>query len=85
MAKDKKNMKVTCALCQKVYTDFKLLVNINKSFHICFYCAENGVRILPSTPPTSSDLTLMKPSEIKTALDQHVIGQDAAKKALAVA
>ena len=41
--------------------------------------------MLPKSTSFSSDLTLMKPSEIKHALDQHVIGQDQAKKALSVA
>ncbi|MBQ8827833.1 MAG: ATP-dependent Clp protease ATP-binding subunit ClpX, partial [Clostridia bacterium] len=33
----------------------------------------------------SGDVRLLKPAEIKKALDEYVIGQDAAKKALAVA
>ena len=59
--------------------------------HICDQCIQQAQNILNdemnSKLKTSlnSHLTLLKPVEIKKFLDQYVIGQDEAKKVLAVA
>lgn len=59
--------------------------------HICDQCIQQAQNILNdemnSKLKTSlnSHLTLLKPVEIKNFLDQYVIGQDEAKKVLAVA
>lgn len=59
--------------------------------HICNECLEicNEIRREEMEINTAKKSTfapkLMKPSEIKNALDQYVIGQDSAKKKLAVA
>jgi ATP-dependent Clp protease ATP-binding subunit ClpX len=61
---------------------------------ICDICIQNSVEILrknanpyqtPATRQTIRDFSLLKPSELKRALDQYVVGQDAAKQALSVA
>jgi len=59
--------------------------------HICDKCVAQANQILSEelstrkTKTSQSALTLMKPMEIKTHLDQYVIGQDDAKKVLSVA
>jgi len=59
--------------------------------HICDKCVAQANQILSEELSTRknktshSALTLMKPMEIKTHLDQYVIGQDDAKKVLSVA
>jgi ATP-dependent Clp protease ATP-binding subunit ClpX len=59
--------------------------------HICDKCVAQANQILSEELSTrknksaQSALTLMKPMEIKTHLDQYVIGQDEAKKVLSVA
>ena len=64
--------------------------------HICERCIEQAHQIIteelgainePKRAPRSgsSDLALKKPKEIKDFLDQYVIGQDEAKRTLAVA
>ena len=65
--------------------------------HICEHCAEQAHKIVeqelgltkPENQKTEGDenaaFTLPKPSEIKTYLDQYVIGQDDAKKVMSVA
>ena len=59
--------------------------------HICDKCIEQAHGIVleeiasASNDEVSSDITLKKPKEIKEFLDQYVIGQDDAKKVLAVA
>jgi ATP-dependent Clp protease ATP-binding subunit ClpX len=59
--------------------------------HICDKCVTQANQILAEELVTrkyksnQSHLTLLKPLEIKTHLDQYVIGQDDAKKVLSVA
>ncbi|EOR94834.1 ATP-dependent Clp protease ATP-binding subunit ClpX [Arcticibacter svalbardensis MN12-7] len=59
--------------------------------HICDKCVAQANQILAEelsvrkTKGAGSSVTLMKPMEIKEHLDQYVIGQDEAKKVLAVA
>jgi len=59
--------------------------------HICDKCVAQANQILSEELSTrknktaQSALTLMKPMEIKSHLDQYVIGQDDAKKVLSVA
>ena len=58
--------------------------------HICDKCVAQANQILSEELSTrknktaQSALTLMKPMEIKSHLDQYVIGQDDAKKVLSV-
>ncbi len=58
--------------------------------HICNLCIEQAYEILTQEQKKKSTLKLdaakiLKPTEIKNFLDQYVIGQDEAKKNLAVA
>ena len=58
---------------------------------ICTQCAEQAYLIAKELVPQSGkevplpDFTIRKPKEIKDFLDQYVIGQDEAKRTLAVA
>ena len=86
MAKSKK----CCSFCGRSEDEVRLLITgING--YICDECAESAHRIvleaLPSQKPVEIPdfKTLPKPKEIKNYLDQYVIGQDEAKKTLAVA
>lgn len=56
--------------------------------HICDHCAEQAHEIVKSEAkdkPRRFSLQLKKPAEIKAFLDNYVIGQEEAKKVLAVA
>ncbi len=60
--------------------------------HICNHCIEQGFEVvIEETRPRRSQtseppkLNLIKPVEMKTFLDQYIIGQDQAKKVLSVA
>ncbi len=86
MVKSKK----CCSFCGRSEDEVRLLITgING--YICDECAESAHRIvleaLPSQKPVEIPdfKTLPKPKEIKDYLDQYVIGQDEAKKTLAVA
>jgi ATP-dependent Clp protease ATP-binding subunit ClpX len=60
------------------------------SAHICDYCVVQAKAIVDEEMPKKKDQAfsktkILKPFEIKNHLDQYVIGQDEAKKILAVA
>ncbi|MGV9004980.1 ATP-dependent Clp protease ATP-binding subunit ClpX [Flavobacterium sp.] len=79
-----------CSFCGRKKPETNLLIaGINA--HICDRCIEqaNGIVVEELKTSTkvkvSTDLVLRKPKEIKTFLDQYVIGQDQTKKVMAVA
>jgi ATP-dependent Clp protease ATP-binding subunit ClpX len=92
MAKNKNSQEGFCNFCgQKIDTSKTLLIQgIDAS--ICEYCADSvgemahDFQAQMSTKRKSDfKLNLLKPHEIKEKLDEYVIGQDEAKKVIAVA
>ncbi len=88
-----KQQHLHCSFCGKSKQEVKLLI-AGQDGHICESCVENAHEILAqelvastiSTPaPVASKLSVKKPIETKKFLDEYVIGQDDAKKILAVA
>lgn len=84
--------KICCSFCGKSQDEAKKLVAGPKNIYICDECVDLCCQIIyeefPAEPVHSSfslDFKLPKPKEIREHLDQYVIGQDDAKKALAVA
>ncbi len=82
-----------CSFCGRSRDEVKILI-AGQDGHICENCVEHAREIIgqelgavAETKPTSSSykLTVKKPMEIKKFLDEYVIGQDDAKKILAVA
>ena len=85
---DKKN--VNCSFCGRDKQDTNVLIaGINS--HICDSCIEQALGIVHSEKEgkdqqiLAAQMNLLKPIDIKTHLDQYVIGQDNAKKILSVA
>ena len=85
---DKKSIK--CSFCGKDKQETNVLIaGINA--HICDSCIDQAIGIVDAeksgknTSELSEHFKLLKPQEIKNHLDQHVIGQDDAKKVLSVA
>lgn len=84
-------MKKVCSFCGRGEQDVKLLITGLNGF-ICNECAEQAYQITKEALKAGSDKTdlgfeldkLPKPKEIKEYLDQYVIGQDDAKRYLAV-
>lgn len=81
---------IRCSFCNRDKQDTVVLIaGING--HICDKCIEQAQRIVKEEllekghSSYVSALTLLKPVEIKKHLDEYVIGQDEAKKVLAVA
>jgi len=83
-----------CSFCGAKRADVEILFQGMNGANICNKCVENGHKILldnemaqpvkPQAAPLKQE-ELMKPRQIKEFLDQWVIGQDDAKRAMAVA
>ncbi|MCG8411150.1 MAG: ATP-dependent Clp protease ATP-binding subunit ClpX [Bacteroidales bacterium] len=78
-----------CSFCGREKKETDLLV-AGLSGHICDRCIEQAHNIVLEELQKKGnfdveDIELLKPAEIKEFLDQYVIGQDEAKKYLAVA
>lgn len=80
---------VSCSFCGRNKADVELMISgINA--HICNNCITQSYQILEEENKvqkkgTSPEFSLIRPKEIKTHLDQFVIGQDDAKINLSVA
>ncbi|PKP50924.1 MAG: ATP-dependent Clp protease ATP-binding subunit ClpX [Bacteroidetes bacterium HGW-Bacteroidetes-1] len=79
-----------CSFCGSPRADVRLLIS-GFDAHICDRCVEQAQIILNEEVTSKqqkvrkSDFKILKPAEIKNFLDQYVIGQDEAKRILAVA
>jgi ATP-dependent Clp protease ATP-binding subunit ClpX len=82
-----------CSFCGRSRDEVKILI-AGQEGHICENCVEHAREIIDqelmvrddkSANPSSFKLTVKKPVEMKKFLDEYVIGQDEAKKVLAVA
>ncbi len=78
----------SCSFCGRPRSQVGLLI-AGLSGHICDHCIVQARTIVDeevSTKPKEElPVNVLKPSDIKTKLDDYVIGQDDAKKVLAVA
>jgi ATP-dependent Clp protease ATP-binding subunit ClpX len=79
-----------CSFCGKSHAEVRKLVS-GPGVYICDGCVETFKQVLDKelaeeAPKTEiPQLSVKQPAEIKAELDKHCIGQDAAKKTLAVA
>ena len=85
----KKQQENFCSFCGKSDKEAALLLSGMYGF-ICDECIERGHIVVQEElkhlkKANTPDFKLLKPIEIKSFLDQYVIGQDEAKKILAVA
>ncbi len=95
MAKNDDRKSIRCSFCGKPQSLVERLIAGNGSY-ICDECVrlcmsivdedyDPNARSKPAQQPTLLPERLPKPAEIKANLDEYVIGQDEAKKVLAVA
>lgn len=79
-----------CSFCLRSRSEVQLLITGSKA-NICNQCATDAYNIALEELNTKNkrqldkQLTLLKPSEIKSHLDEYIIGQDDAKKVMSVA
>lgn len=83
---------IRCSFCGRAADEVISMV-AGPSVYICDRCVNDAAGIVKADggeasivpPPPSPKRRRLLPHEIKSALDEHVVGQDRAKKALAVA
>lgn len=82
---DRKQLR--CSFCNKTQDQVRKLI-AGPGVYICDECIDICSEIIEEEfdgePVEDTDINLLKPTEIKNFLDQHVVGQEEAKKVLAV-
>jgi ATP-dependent Clp protease ATP-binding subunit ClpX len=79
---------VSCAFCGKGVGQVDKIVTGPSSVHICNECVSLCNEVLEEEDKQKPSLNgdpLPKPAELKAQLDEHIIGQERAKKSLCVA
>lgn len=91
MAGKNSDNKIRCSFCNKPQEQVKKLIAGPSGVYICDECIDICSEILEeefedadSQEENEMEINLLKPVEIKDFLDDYVIGQEAAKKVLAV-
>jgi ATP-dependent Clp protease ATP-binding subunit ClpX len=80
----------TCSFCGRERKDVSVLI-AGIEGHICENCVEQANDIISQDLKVEleidlqEDIKFLKPMEIKTRLDEYIIGQEDAKKILSVA
>ncbi|MBE5841728.1 ATP-dependent Clp protease ATP-binding subunit ClpX [Butyrivibrio sp. INlla18] len=88
----KNSGEIRCSFCNKTQDQVKKLIAGPAGVYICDECVDICADIIEeefedddtATPVMDKDINLLKPVEIKNFLDDYVIGQEEAKKVLAV-
>lgn len=81
---------VKCSFCGRAKNEVEVMI-AGVTGHICNHCISQAQNIVKEevagkvSRDISDQIELLKPKEIKTHLDEYVIGQDDAKKVLSVA
>lgn len=73
-----------CSFCGRHEEEVEKLI-AGPNVYICDNCVRLCTSIVEKKATTPQELKLLKPQEIKTHLDEYVIGQEAAKRTLSVA
>ncbi|MCM1112611.1 MAG: ATP-dependent Clp protease ATP-binding subunit ClpX [Muribaculum sp.] len=83
---------IRCSFCNKAQGQVRKLIAGPAGVYICDECVDICADILEEEledeeeeEAQRTEINVLKPREIKTFLDEYVIGQEAAKKALSVA
>lgn len=83
--------RVRCSFCGKPQEQVRKLIAGPSGAFICDECVEVCAEIIEEEmeeegmEPAEQEINLLKPEELKSFLDEYVIGQDNAKKVLSVA
>lgn len=81
--------KIRCSFCNKTQDQVRKLIAGPNGAYICDECIDICAEIIEEEydegPSGNLEINLLKPEEIKSFLDEYVIGQEEAKKTLSVA
>ncbi|MBK9448335.1 MAG: ATP-dependent Clp protease ATP-binding subunit ClpX [Bacteroidetes bacterium] len=83
-----KKQQSSCSFCGRSKKDVDVLLAGYGGSHICNYCVDQAHQIIKEEfrkKAPAKMLSVLKPSEIKSHLDDYVIGQDDAKRVISVA
>jgi ATP-dependent Clp protease ATP-binding subunit ClpX len=87
-AKTRANDKIQCSFCGRTPEEVQSII-AGPDVYICDICVSSSVDIIRNTLASfnarKGQRANLSPAQIKKALDEYVIGQDQAKKSLAVA
>lgn len=72
----------TCSFCGRTEEDVEKLIS-GPNVYICDNCIRLCMSILEKKP-TTHELKVLKPAEIKARLDDYIVGQDLAKRTISV-
>ena len=87
---NKRDEVIRCSFCNKTQAQVGKMIAGPNGVYICDQCVDVCAEIIEEEMDYQGhdsefeDINLLKPEEIKEFLDEYVIGQDAAKKVLAV-
>ncbi len=91
MLDDEREKEISCSFCGKPQSEVRRLIAgpgvfmCDECIELCSSMLEDGNGKTHRHHNSIDPKTLLKPEQIKSMLDQYVIGQDATKKALSVA
>lgn len=92
MASKMNGNEVRCSFCNKTQSQVRKLIAGPAGVYICDECIDICADILEEEleddavqETTQAEINLLKPMQIKSFLDEYVVGQDEAKKVLSVA
>ena len=83
-----KKQQTSCSFCGRSKKEVDVLLAGYNGAHICNFCVDQAHTIIKEEfkkKAPQKELNMLKPSEIKTHLDDYVIGQDQAKRVISVA
>ncbi|HEV8051164.1 MAG TPA: ClpX C4-type zinc finger protein, partial [Parachlamydiaceae bacterium] len=75
---------IACSFCSRTEEAVEKLIS-GPNVYICDKCVRLCSGILEKKKTTTYEFKIQKPREIKQHLDEYIIGQDNAKKAISVA
>lgn len=73
-----------CSFCGRTEEAVEKLIS-GPNVYICDKCVRLCTGILDKKTPTNYEFKVLKPKEIKQKLDEYIIGQESAKRTIAVA
>lgn len=79
-----KDAAICCSFCGRAEEAVEKLIS-GPNVYICDKCVHLCIGILEKKKPTQYEFKTLKPKEIKQRLDEYIIGQEKAKKAISVA